>query len=328
MRRRQFLATGTGIAAAAATMYGWNLFASAGMRHYRGASLAFGTTVSIQVLHDDEHAAMEAIDAAFSAAAEIESLMSLYRADSQVSVLNATGRLEDPHPHLLRVLRTSQALSARTGGAFDVTVQPLWEPSFRGTDRTQALRKVGWQHLVLDQREVRLQRPGMAITLNGIAQGYATDVALAALRSRGIRHALVDIGELRNEGHGERDAPWRVGIEDPRREAAMIAAVAMDGRGVATSADNATRFGNPPSSSYQSFSDHHIWNPANGRSPQELASVTVFAPDAMLADGLSTAIMVLGKQAGMRLAREMDGVDVLMIDKQGKTFRTAGVPFV
>lgn len=326
MRRRQFLATGAGIAAA---VYGWGPAAPAGMRLYRGASLAFGTTVSIQIIHDNEPAAMEAIDAAFGAAAEIEKLMSLYRADSQLSILNAAGRLENPHPHLMRVLRTSLALSARTGGAFDVTVQPLWDPSVRGTDRSQALSKVGWQYLVLDQREVRLLREGMAITLNGIAQGYATDVALASLRSRGIRHALVDIGELRNIGQGERDTSWRVGIDDPRRQAAMIAAVAMDGRGVATSADYATRFGTHPTASKDdTFAEHHIWNPANGRSPQELASVTVLAPDAMLADGLSTAIMVLGRQAGMRLAREMDNVDAFMIDKEGKSFRTSGFPFV
>ncbi|NEX63891.1 FAD:protein FMN transferase [Noviherbaspirillum sp. 17J57-3] len=318
MRRRQFLAAGMGIVAAAC---GWERMLPEGQRVYRGASLAFGTTVSMQVVHHDEGAAMEAISAAFAAAAEVDRLMSLYRPDSQVRILNDEGRLGHPHPHLLRVLETAQYLSMRTQGAFDVTVQPLWEPSVDGRDRSQALQKVGWRDLAFSAHEVRLKRPGMAVTLNGIAQGYATDVALATLRRRGIEHALVDIGELRSAGRRDQAHPWQIGLADPRREAAMIAAAAMDGRGVATSGDYATRFAD-------GYADHHIWNPLTGRSPEELSSVTVFAPDAMMADGLSTALMVLGREEGMRLVSDMKGVDVFMVDKAGRIFRTANVPLI
>jgi thiamine biosynthesis lipoprotein len=292
-----------------------------GQRLYRGADLAFGTTVSIQLVMDDGPRAERAIADAFACAKSIDSLMSIYSEASQVHALNRYGRIERPHPHLLEVLKVSRKLAEMTDGAFDVTVQPLWAASMGRADRRQARELVSWRDLVFDTRKVELRRPGMAVTLNGIAQGYATDIALAALREHGVRQALLDIGEFRNAGRRSAARPWVVGIQDPRRRDSIIGSVGMDGRGVATSGDYETPF-------TDDFSQHHIWDPHTGYSPVELAGVTVLAPDTTMADGLSTALMVMGMEKGMTLAERLEGVDAVFIDKKGQRRYTKGINWI
>lgn len=326
MQRRKLLSAGLGALAAGACglCAGRGAVAgviersaelAAGRRLYRGADLAFGTTVTIQLVHDNEREARLAIEDAFRAARSIDRLLSIYNAQSQVYELNRNRSLLRPDPHLLNVLSAAQHLTQLTGGAFDVTVQPLWFAAAAGLDRRAVLSLIGSRDLHVDRHQVRLLRPGMAITLNGIAQGYATDLALAALRARGIRDALVDIGEFSGCGRRSSDQPWQVGIQDPRRRDRLLGAMPVEERSLATSGDYETSFS-------ADFSRHHIVDPASGESPSELASVTVAAPSAMLADGLSTALMVMGAQKGMQLVHALPGVDALFVDKAGVRTRS------
>ncbi len=324
MKRRTLLkaALGGAIGSAALGAAAWWRAASDGPRplhEFTAADIAFGTTVSLKVLHHDPAEARRALRAALDAVREVDQLMSLYRADSQISRLNRDGSLEQPHPRVLQVLQHAQALSQRTRGAFDITVQPLWTAAATSGDRRQALQQVGWQQLSVDAARVVLQRPGMAITLNGIAQGYGVDVALAALQEHGVAHALLDTGEFATLGRRDDGQPWMLGIRDPRDAEALAERVAADGRCMATSGDYATRFGDD-------FANHHIVDPATGESPAELASVTVLAPTGLQADGLSTAMMVTGSAQALRLAASLPGVDVLCIDKRGVRHQSAGFP--
>lgn len=300
----------------------------AGQRLYRGFDLAFGTSVSVQLLHADEKQANLAIEDAFAEAKKIDSLMSIYRQGSQVFTLNATGRVDRPDPYLAAILHAARELSVLTDGAFDVTVQPLWStyeqaqsegglPGEAGVDRARAL--VDWRQLVFDDKRVQLLQPGMAITLNGIAQGYATDMALGAVRKRGIEHALLDIGEYGALGSRDITRPWMLAIQDPRTNAPIPQPFRMDGRCVATSGDYETSFS-------ADFSQHHIFDPRTGKSPPELASVTVVAPNALMADGLSTAFMVMGRVKALELVSGLDNVDVMLIDKSGTRWQSPGFP--
>ena len=132
VRRRTLLRAALGTAFAGAAGFGtaslWLRPAHQrqGLREFAAADLAFGTTVSLKVLHTDEATAQRAMQAALVAVRDIDRLMSLYRADSEISRLNRDGRLAYPDPRVLAVLQHAQALSQGTGGAFDVTVQPLW----------------------------------------------------------------------------------------------------------------------------------------------------------------------------------------------------------
>ncbi|MGS0740899.1 FAD:protein FMN transferase [Glaciimonas sp. GG7] len=298
-----------------------------GLRLYSGADLAFGTTIALQVLHHDQRQAELAIEDAIHAAKKIDTLMSIYSEKSQVFQLNRDGRLSNPDPHLLVVLKESQRLSALTNGAFDITVQPLWQlfstaalsnklPSPAEVAHANTL--VNWQDLSVDAQQIRLRTTGMAITLNGVAQGYAVDLALAAVRARGIQDALLDTGEFISTGTKTPDRRWIVGVQDPRHTDAFTTALQMDGRSVATSGDYETTFS-------PDFVHHHIFDPSTGDSPLELASVTVVAPTGLLADGLSTALFVLGSEKAIRLAAQLERVDVLLVDKRGRTWKTANL---
>jgi thiamine biosynthesis lipoprotein len=159
----------------------------------------------------------------------------------------------------------------------------------------------------------------MQVTLNGIAQGFAADQAVAALQRAGIEHALVNTGEVGSLGHKANHAPWTVGIQHPRHDDAYAAVARLAGRALSTSGDYATTFS-------ADRRHHHIVDPRVGFSPTELASTTIVAPTALEADALSTAVLVLGADAGLRLVAERAGVDALVVFKDGRTRKTAGFP--
>ena len=293
------------------------------LRAYTDAGIVFGTTVSMTVLHENETTARAALSSAFTALREVDTLMSVYRTDSQVGRLNQVGWLSQPDPRLVQVLETAQYLAQRTDGAFDVTVQPLWQAANARQPRPQPIKqtlsRVGWQKLDISARELRFREGGMAMTLNGIAQGYGADQALAALKRLGIRHALLDTGELASLGANEAGDPWSLAIRDPRSDNRFAQVLAADGRCLASSGDYATHF-------TDDFSQHHIVDPHTGTSPTELAAVSVLAPSGLLADGLSTACMVLGTNKSLALAASLQDVDVLCVTKSGAMHRSPGFP--
>lgn len=336
MRRRSFLIAGIGTALLSgssllpAALPGASLtrrgFDHSALKLYTASDLAFGTTITMHVLHADQRSAELAIEDAFGQAKSIDALMSIHSPTSQVGLLNTHGIVSHPHAHLLTVLAECSRLSRLTDGAFDITVQPLWQQFTSAaqqhalpeeTARQQAQSLVDWRAVEFNTQQVRLTKPAMAITLNGIAQGYAVDLALEAVRARGIGHALLDTGEFISVGK-KMDRAWLVGIQDPRHADQLATLLGMDGRSIATSGDYETFF-------TPDFAHHHIFDPATGDSPLELASVTVAAPGGLLADGLSTALFVMGHKKSLQLLATMPQVDALLIDKRGNSWSSAGL---
>lgn len=262
MRRRRFLQ----ILAAAACVPG-----AARAQVHRRRFVALGADAEI-VLHGPMGLAEAALAAAEAEIARAEALFSLYRPDSALSRLNAAGRLDDPPADLLALLRLCGHLHAATGGRFDPTVQPLWRALAEGRDPEPARAALGWGRVSLAPARVALA-PGQALTLNGIAQGWATDRVTAALARRGFTKALVNIGEHRAVG-----GPFRLGIEDPA--AGLLGHLTLENRAVATSSPGALTL--PDGSA-------HILDPLHGR-PPVWSTVCVSARSAALADGLSTAL--------------------------------------
>jgi thiamine biosynthesis lipoprotein len=327
MLRRTFIAGSLGTVASALTACKPGAIERSGDL-YTGAALAFGTVVKVSLFHADGGVAERAIEDAFAAAHLVDQTMSIYSEGSQVYQLNLHGRLERPSAHLLTVLRSAADLSVLTKGAFDITVQPLWgvyQQAARSnarptrTDRLKASAKLGWERVLVEDDRVTLCKPGMQVTLNGLAQGYAADLALEALRARGIAHALVDMGEFSARGAKSSQQPWTLGVPDPRDPGLLAARLRLEGRSVATSGDYATAF-------TPDFVHHHIFDPSTGESPQELASVTVVAPTGLQADGLSTACMVMGARKAHALAARLPGVDVMTINKRGVVWKSPSFP--
>lgn len=291
-------------------------------------SWALGADVSLTVLGLAPSQARRALDAAFAEIETVEQVMSIYRPTSQLSQLNRNRILKRPHRYLLEVLTVAAETSRATGGAFDITVQPLWQlhatAKRRGTlptpaELAAAQRQVDWQQVKVTAEEVQLLKPVAAITLNGIAQGYALDRALAALKQHGATTALINTGEIGSLGTKAHDDPWTTGIQHPREPDSFVAIADLDGRALATSGDYETNFS-------ADLRSHHIFDPRTGTSPPELASVSIVAPTGLQADALSTAAMVLGKDQALALLAGLPNVDALLITKSGEVVQTAGFP--
>lgn len=332
-RRFLFMAAGTAGAAAGGALWSANkispLIGELAAAKITRRAHALGTEISLAVRHENHAQANAAIDAALHELSYIEHrLMSLYQPASEISRLNRDGVLTDPSPFVVYVLRHAQALSGQTSGAFDVTVQPLWEVYAAAAKRgslpepsavAAARNRVDWQQLEIRDDLVRFRKPGMQVTLNGIAQGFATDRVLATLRGHGIEHALINVGEHATLGEAAAGDPWTIGIQHPRHEDAYVALVDLDGRCLATSGDYATTFS-------PDRACNHIFDPRSGYSPTELASVSVVAPTAMQADALSTAVFVLGPDRGIELLQGSRNADAFFVLKDGGTIATAGFP--
>lgn len=291
---------------------------------------AMGTTMTFRVAHAHAAQAERALDAAVADIRALEDQMSLFRPDSAISQLNRSGVLRNPPPDLLAVLRLAHTVSQRSQGAFDVTVQPLWRVFEAAQQQgrlpaadaiASARQQVDWRAVQLSPEAIRLARPGMAITLNGIAQGYAADKVKARLHQMGIAHALVDAGEWAALGQPAHAGDWTLGIADPRpaphQAPQLLAAVALQGRCMATSADNACSFS-------ADRAHHHIFDPRTGYSPAELASVSVLAPSAALADALTKVFFMAGYARALPLAKAW-GVEVLVVDKRGRWQASPGL---
>ncbi|MFB9151219.1 FAD:protein FMN transferase [Roseovarius ramblicola] len=225
--------------------------------------------------------------------ARLERIFSLYRDDSALARLNRDGRLQAPPPELLEVLTLSDALHAASHGAFDPSVQPLWRALATGGDTATARAAVGWDDVRFDAGGVRLGRPGMALTFNGIAQGYITDRIAALLRAQGLHDVLVDIGEVVALGRNADGRAWQAGIATP--DGRVVHHVALGDRALATSAPQGTTL---------AAGQGHILDPGGGRPRHALVSVS--APRAALADGLSTALCLLDRDAGQRAVARFD----------------------
>lgn len=267
---------------------------------WQGESL--GGPASLTLWHPDPAFARSTILRMRSEVERLEGIFSLFDYDSEISRLNRDGRLDQASPDIVSVLASARDIAAASGGAFDPTVQPLWrlyETHFRTQPdsiagppadmiaRARAL--VDYRQIDLEPGRVRFEQAGMAVTLNGIAQGYITDRIADLLREEGFDNSMVEVGETRALGNRPEGGPWDIGIKDPRDPTAINRTVAIADESLSVSGGYGQHFAG------SAF--HHIFDPSTGRSAQRLLDVTVVAPRATLADGLSTAIFVSGEEA-------------------------------
>jgi len=280
------------------------------------------------VRHERANVADRAISAALAEIERIETVLSLYRPDSEICRLNRDGRLDHPHPYFVEVLCKALDMSERSGGAFDVTVQPLWDlyaaakkaGRIPDADAIAAARaKVDWRKIEVSADRIQLKGAGMAVTLNAIAQGFAADRVLAVLRDHDIQHALVNTGEIGALGRKADNEPWTVGIQHPRRPDAYVALTRIEDCCMATSGDYETTFS-------LDHAYHHIFDPATGRSPDAFSSVTVVAPAGADADALATAVFVMGVEKGLGLIQSSPRAEAFFVFKDGRSIATRGFP--
>jgi thiamine biosynthesis lipoprotein len=295
--RRRFI--GISAAAAGLSLLPWGRKAQAQATAVTWRGIALGAVASLQIHHTDRAVAERLLRRSLDELRRLERLFSLYREDSALVALNRRGVLEAPPAELVELLGEAHRYAELTGGSFDPTVQPLWvlyADHFAKPDAAPdgppaaeveaALAKVGYAGVLLSRDRIALARRGMAVTLNGIAQGYITDRVVEILRSGGIAHSLVDMGESRALGSRPDGRPWEVGLADPDHPARIAATTPLVDRAIATSGGYGCRF-----DAQGRF--NHLFDPRTGRSASRYRSVTVVMPTAAAADALSTAFCLL-----------------------------------
>lgn len=279
------------------------------LRTWRGVAL--GADAALEVYHVDARQADRLIEACLAEVAQLEKVFSLYREDSAIRRLNCDGRLDGPPLELVQLLATRQQFARLTEGAFDPTVQPLWvlfASHFARPDtdpggpsaalRRAALDRVDAGAIDVEPRRIRFLKPGMAVTLNGIAQGYITDRVVELLRANGIERTLVDMGEVRALGRHPDGAPWSVGLEDAVFPGHIAATIPLDNRAVSTSGGYGFHF--DPAGRFD-----HIFDPHSGATSDEFLPVSVVAGTATTADALSTAFSVMSLARAEAVVRDI-----------------------
>lgn len=314
--RRRFVA----ISAAAAATASWpgRATAATGLLEWRGVAL--GARATIRLAHPDPGSGRALLRRCVDEIERLERIFSLFRPDSDLCRLNRDGVLDLPPLELVELLSYAASVSAATGGAFDVTVQPLWRryaEHFAAADADPAgpavddlLPLVDWRAITVSADRVGLQRPGMAVTLNGIAQGYITDRVAERLRSEGMAFVLIDLGETRALGGRPDGTPWRIGLADPAEAGRIAARLNLQDAALATSGGYGTPFD-------ATGRHNHLIDPRSGRSAPARRSVSVMAPSATVADAASTALALLPERETQGLLRRLGARSAYIQDAAG-----------
>jgi len=294
------------------------------LKPLKQTEMIMGTLVEITVIPGNEKAIREA----FEALKKVDLLMSTYKEDSEISILNREGKAQVSE-ETLEVIEDAIKFSNLTDGAFDITCRPLinlWKKAKKEEklpaemEIEEAISLVGYQRIILEGNQIRLEKKGMQIDLGGIAKGYAVDKAIEALKKNGIKRALVNAGgDLYALGIDPQGEKWQIGVQDPREEDKIIDIIKVKDKAVATSGDYRRYF------TLEGKRFSHIVNPKTGLTVQDVPmSVTIIGPDATTTDALSTGVFVLGPEEGMKLIESLPEVEGMIISEGMKKLTSEG----
>ncbi len=256
--------------------------------------IALGANASIVLEHER---ANDLISLAVKEIERLENIFSIYRQDSELAMLNQTGKLVNPSFELLELLSLCSQINLKTAGAFDPSVQTLWQlyaesysegKKIADKDLARAKYVTGWQFVDYSTSIVRFTRKGVKLTLNGIAQGYIADRVRDLFKRNGVKNVLVNTGEIASIGSAPSGKKWRVHLRGKRNIDMPIS----DGA-IATSAPLGTYFD-------KNGKIGHILDPRSGKPGGLWQEVSVIARSAALADGLSTGFVLLDEDQIMR----------------------------
>jgi FAD:protein FMN transferase len=297
---------------------------------YSREEAIMGTSVRVELWHDDATAAREAMSAVMDEMHRIDASMSPYKPDSELSRINREAG-QKPVPisqEMFDLIMRSIEFSKLSGGAFDITFSSVgylydYPEHVKPTDEqiANALPGINYRHLQLDPktRTLHYTRTGVRIDLGGIAKGYAVDNCIAILKGRGITNAIVTAGGDSRLLGDRRGRPWNVGIRDPRRRWEVAAVLPLADVAISTSGDYERYF------EEDGVRYHHIINPRTGKSATGVRSVTVIGPNGVTTEGLTKSVFVKGPKEGMRLIESLKGVDALIIDDAGRMLYSPGL---
>jgi len=289
-----------------------------------------GTRCAVELWSDDREKGEAAITSVFDDMKRIDHLMSTWKEDTEISLVNREG---SKHPvkiskELFKLLQVSVQYSELTHGAFDITYASVgYLYDFKRhihPDQAAiaaALPGINFRHMILDEKKLTVffSRPGMRIDLGGIAKGYSVDRGIEILRKQGFDRAMVNAGgdtRIIGDRFGK---PWVVGVRDPDHEGKVFLRLPLTDTAFSTSGD------------YERYFDengkrfHHIIDPKTGDSARKCRSVTIISGNATRTDALTKSVFVMGPEEGIAFINTLPDVDAVAVAPDGKVFYSKGL---
>ncbi|MFA5702381.1 MAG: FAD:protein FMN transferase [Advenella sp.] len=285
--------------------------------------IALGADAELHIYHVSAQKARQLIELAVAEVRRLEKIFSLYQEDSVLSRLNREGFIDNPPADFIRLLSDSKYFSTLTSGAFDPSVQSLWKlyaehfirnPGITSEPDAAEVRRVlglvNHRQIYIEDQRVGFLVPGMALTLNGIAQGYITDRVTQLLRQAGLERSLVDMGEIRGLDVTDSGPDWKAGIRNPEQAGQILATIPLKNEALSTSGGYGTMFD-------EAGKFTHLFNPVTGACQPAYRSVSVRAPNATTADALSTAFSVMSLDNIKTVMNKLPGVGAWLLMPDG-----------
>ncbi|NLK20844.1 MAG: FAD:protein FMN transferase [Epulopiscium sp.] len=298
-------------------------------------TFALGTVIDIQVYDKDDQKARQAIEESINRVAEIEKKMTVNKKISEVISINKNAGEKSVvvSPDTFFVISEAKKYSELSQGAFDLTIEPIVKLWGIGTNHAKIPKKeeinsllslVNYKDVKLNKTtyNVGLSKKGQAIDLGAIAKGYAGDEIKRVLEEQGIHTAFINLGgNVVTIGTKLDGGHWKIGIQNPLDERGKhIAVVEVKDETVVTSG-NYERYFIEDGKRY-----HHIINPKNGYPAEAgIISSTIVTKSSIDADALSTSVYVLGLEKGMKLIKDLDDVECVIITEDNKVYITSGL---
>ncbi len=318
--RRQAFKVVAAAVAVPAVVGGIRMVAPQG-RYHTWNGEALGAVSSLTIWHPNADFAAQTMRRMLSEVARLDAVFSLFRQESQLSLLNREGAISNASRDLVTVMEAARTMGVASNGAFDPTVQALWNVYMRhfqsasadpaGPSQAEidvARMLIGYGGIDIGSRSVEYASPGMSTTLNGIAQGYITDRISDLLRNEGFEHVVIELGETRVLGDSPEGGPWKVHLRD--QFGATDRVMELSNSSLAVSGGYGTTFD-------LTGRNHHLFDPATGRSANELVDVVISAPRAMEADALATAIFVAGEERAPAILANYPGAAAMLTRRDG-----------
>ncbi|MCT4322519.1 FAD:protein FMN transferase [Elizabethkingia anophelis] len=285
-----------------------------------------GSRFQITLVDKDSISAEQNIDKAVAEITRIENLISEWRPETQISQVNQNAGIKPikVDKEVFDLTKKGIYFSKLTDGAFDISIvamDKIWkfDDSMDELPSEQAIkesvRNVGYRNIILDSTNstIFLKNPGMKIGFGSIGKGYAADKTRDLMKSMGVKAGIIDAsGDISTWGTQPDGKPWAIGINNPFNDHKMAAILYFKENAVTTSG------------SYEKYTEihgkrySHIMNPKTGYPSTGLTSVTITGPNATMANGFSTSIMVLGEKEGLKLLKQFPEYHYLLITDKGK----------
>lgn len=304
------------------------------LKEFKRPQKLMGNAFEITVVSDDEKTANGHIDAAIEEIRRIEKLLTTFSEESQTNLINKNAGVQAVKVdwEIFDLIERSLRISKITDGYFDISYGGI-DKSFWNFDKEMKqlpdpdlikkhLKLVNYQNIILDRENqtVFLKEKGMRIGFGGIGKGYAAEMAKRMLQNRGVTSGIVNAsGDLTTWGNQANGRSWTVGIADPDNSRQPFSYMNITDMAVATSG-NYEKFVVINGKKYS-----HTINPKTGMPVSGVKSVTIFCPNAEIADAMATPVSIMGIDAALNMVNQINHLECIIIDDQDRIYSSQNI---